>query len=69
MDRRRRRPPHAADARDAARQPEDYGTKQPRCRRAEWDPSVGRLLVSAFHSGTVIGQVGRRYAAPSPQTY
>lgn len=50
-------------------QPEDYGTKLRRCKRAEWEPSVGRLLVVAFHSGTVIGQVGRPRTAMSPPTY
>jgi hypothetical protein len=50
-------------------QPEDFGTQLRRCKRAEWDPSVGRLLVIAFHSGTVIGRVGLPRTAPWPPTY
>lgn len=66
MDRRRRR---RRTLLTQEMQAEDYGTKVRRCKRAEWDPSVGRMLVSGFHSGTVIGQVGRPRTAPSPPTY
>lgn len=50
-------------------QPEDYCTKLRRCKRAEEDPSVGRLLVRAFHSGTAIGQVAGHALHRRPPTY
>lgn len=47
-------PPHAADARDAGRGLLYQAAQMQASRRG---PSVGRPLVSAFHSGTAIGQV------------
>lgn len=57
--------PHAADARDAAREAQRVMVpKLRRCqmqasRTLEWDPSVGLVLVAGFDSWTVIGQAGR----------